>query len=106
MTSYSLMLSTIVLGLLSGYGAAFIPPVAKSFWKAVAGGGLAGAVIGVSHGLVFNPPYPGIYSDSGDRAALTFASWVFFGVVGGALGSVGAVFHGARKYSRREGDKL
>jgi hypothetical protein len=100
------MISTILLSLVTGYLAALIPQVAKSFWKAVAGGGLDGAVIGLVHGLIHNPPYPGINSDTGDAAGLTFASWVFFGVIGGVLGSVGAVFHAVRKYSRREGGRL
>jgi hypothetical protein len=102
MKTYSLMISTVLFGLVAGYLAAFIPAVAKSFGKAVAGGGLAGAVIGLVHGLIYNPPYPGIYFYTGDRAGLTFASWVFFGVIGGVFGSGGAVFLAARKYSRRE----
>ncbi len=99
------MILTVLLGLVTGYFAAFIPQVAKTFGKAIAGGGLAGIIIGVGHGLIFNPPYPGILSDTGDVAGLTFASWIFFGVVGGVLGSAGAVFNAARKYSRREEGK-
>jgi hypothetical protein len=102
MKTYSLMISTVLFGLVAGYLAAFIPAVAKTFGKTLAGGGLAGIIIGVGHGLIFNPPYPGIYSDTGDVAGLSFVSWVFFGVIGGVFGSVGAVFLAARKYFRRE----
>jgi hypothetical protein len=99
------MIFTILLSLVTGYFAAFIPQVAKTFGKTLAGGGLAGIIIGVGHGLIFNPPYPGVYSDTGDVAGLSFVSWAFFGVIGGVFGSVGAVFLAARKYSRREGGK-